>query len=104
MSNKTPDKIWLIDMGDEWAWCDTSDPDSHENEAVAYVKASTKRESGESPVGLLQIIKNAFFEGFGIGDVMASEEAIEGFWQHSQAKADIPPLLLDTDIEDAEPR
>lgn len=38
MSNKTPDKIWLIDMGDQWTWCDTPDPDGHKNDAVEYAK------------------------------------------------------------------
>jgi hypothetical protein len=38
---KTPDRIWLLDLGDEITWCDCPDPsgDIHPDDAVAYVKA-----------------------------------------------------------------
>ena len=36
----TPDRIWLIDMGGEIAWCDTPDPDDgiDPRDVVEYVK------------------------------------------------------------------
>ncbi len=69
-------------------------------EAGAAWASATERESGVPSIGLAVVIKDAFFEGFGIGDVMAEEKTIEGFWEHSQAKASIPPLL--PEIEDRE--
>jgi len=41
MTENLPDKIWLIDMGDEITWCDDPAPgtDMDANDAVGYVKA-----------------------------------------------------------------
>lgn len=40
---ETPDRIWLIDLGDEVTWCDDPDPsgDINERDVVKYVKAET---------------------------------------------------------------
>lgn len=32
MSDEQPDKIWLIDMGDEIVWCDCPDPSTDVDE------------------------------------------------------------------------
>lgn len=60
---------------------------------------SPKREMVNPSQGIGELLKEAFFEGFGIGDVMAKEKTIEGFWAHSQAKANIPPPLNNPEIE-----
>lgn len=44
---KTPDRIWLIDMGDEITWCDDPDPSGevHPDDTVEYVKAEVAKEA-----------------------------------------------------------
>ena len=39
---KTPKRIWLIDMGDETAWCDCPDPsdDIDPRDICEYIKMS----------------------------------------------------------------
>lgn len=44
---KTPDKIYLIDMGDEVTWCDCPDPSGYvdERDVVSYTKTANLSES-----------------------------------------------------------
>ena len=50
---KTPDKIYLIDMGDEIVWCDTPDPGNgmKPDDAAEYIKTAEVSPSNSS--GLL---------------------------------------------------
>jgi len=38
---KTPEVIYLIDMGDEIAWCDDESPSGNEEGSVKYFRADT---------------------------------------------------------------
>lgn len=46
----TPDKIWLIDTGDEIVWHDDPDPtgDVHEEDVVAYTRTDSLSNSGSN--------------------------------------------------------
>jgi hypothetical protein len=43
---ETPEKIWLIDQGDEVSWCNCPDPshDIEKSETVEYVRADKHKE------------------------------------------------------------
>lgn len=37
--NPEPESIYLLDMGNEWVWCDVPDPDYDDRSPVKYVRA-----------------------------------------------------------------
>jgi len=44
LAERTPERIWLIDMGDCISWCDDPDPaGTGEDDAVEYVRAQLIR-------------------------------------------------------------
>lgn len=48
LAERTPERIWLIDMGDCIAWCDDPDPSgTGEDDAVEYVRAALIRSQAE---------------------------------------------------------
>ena len=48
LAERTPERIWLIDMGDCIAWCDDPDPSgTGEDDAVEYVRATLIRSQAE---------------------------------------------------------
>jgi hypothetical protein len=73
------------------------------SQIIEAINNVPKRES----IGLAQIIQDAFDEGFfcrvHVSDGSTVEERCEANWEHSQAKANIPPLLDLTEIEGEKP-
>lgn len=70
LAERTPERIWLIDMGDCIAWCDDPDPSgTGEDDAVEYVRAALIRSQAEE----LERLRGA------LGDLLeASERHIFG--------------------------
>ncbi len=76
-----PETIYLLDMGDEWAWCDMPDPDHEDRSAIKYVRAEhlealiAKSESAratalEEAIAACQRVAvklDAHYEEFGFG-------------------------------------
>lgn len=61
LAERTPERIWLIDMGDCIAWCDDPDPaGTGDDDAVEYVRATLIRQQSAHIAALEE--KNAHLE------------------------------------------
>jgi len=58
---KTPDVIYLIDMGDEIAWCDDPNPSGNyePDDSIAYVKKEQRDQLLEALEDLMAIAKES---------------------------------------------
>jgi hypothetical protein len=75
------DRIYLIDMGGEIAWCDSPDPgaDMDPDDAVAYVLESKLSEAQETIDQLKRMIKSAHIDEDCAGPSMAMGRLMKRF-------------------------
>lgn len=58
LAERTPERIWLIDMGDCIAWCDDPDPSgTGEDDAVEYVQSALLRSQAEELERLREFVR-----------------------------------------------
>jgi hypothetical protein len=76
LAERTPERIWLIDMGDCIAWCDDPDPSgTGEDDAVEYVRAALIRSQAEE----LERLRGALLHIVAIANTRDIEDTEAGF-------------------------
>jgi hypothetical protein len=84
---KTPDVIYLIDMGDEISWCDDPNPSGNyePDDSIAYVKKEQRDQLLEALEDLMEIAKESRgIAGYHLNGVTAEWDEFE-FYDKARA-------------------
>lgn len=56
---ETPERIWLIDLGDEITWCDSPDPsdDIDERDVTEYIRADTRDAKTQADAAFVTLVQ-----------------------------------------------